>query len=207
MKLTRKKLRQLIEAFISGPLGTKHIPDEDYPYNKLERDFGDKAVALANIAHSSPEGEAQYEELAGSFGGYDDFVDETREMLSDYDLDKDIGYTVLSIIKEHQAKDPELRYKPKRHINRDYSISITFNTPNQSTLKSIVQEVTMIQEMIRSKRFGDATFSLPRIIVSPHMDGNRKASEYYPYTAGKPYGERYLLMIAIGTTGLNSNAS
>ena len=82
-------------------------------------------------------------------------------------------------------------------------MSIKLNTPNQATLKSIVQAATMLT---RNKPFLE-TIGMPRISVNPLLDGSRKASEVYRYTAGKPYGERYLLMIDIGTIGLNSNAS
>ena len=98
MKITRKNLKHLIEAFISGPNGVKHIPDEEYPFSKLEKSFGGKAQGLADMAQSSPEGEAQYEELADIFGKYDDYADDTREMFREYDLDKDIGYPLLNII-------------------------------------------------------------------------------------------------------------
>lgn len=50
MKITRKKLRRLIEAFISGPLGTMHIPDEEYPHSKLEKRLGGDAKTAINLS-------------------------------------------------------------------------------------------------------------------------------------------------------------
>ena len=90
MKLSRKKLRQLIEAFISGPSGTKHIPDEDYPYSKLEKQLGgdsDMAYRMQAFAHGDKESQKQFGEFSDALGIEDDYIGDTQEMYGQYDHD------------------------------------------------------------------------------------------------------------------------
>ena len=130
MKLTRKKLRQLIEAFISGPLGTKHIPDEDYPYSRLEKQLGgDPAMATAALALARGDklSQEQFRNIESSFPIYDDegnqietdYIGDTRQMYHEYDLEAyEIFVSPIKEIALNVISNPQfLDYRPSRRNN------------------------------------------------------------------------------------------
>ena len=132
MKLSRKKLRQLIEAFISGPLGTKHIPDEDYPYHKLEKQLGgdsDMISKMQTLARGDKASQNQFRELEKAFPllGDDgeeietDYIGDTQEMHDQYDSD---AYQLLlskvkNIAQQIHGLNVRSAYEPNIEMTAD----------------------------------------------------------------------------------------
>lgn len=153
MKLTRNKLRQLIEAFISGPLGTKHISDKDYPYSRLEKQLGGdpaRASKALTLAGGNEVDKNQFKALEMGLPLYDDegnqietdYIGDTQQMLNQYDRE---AYELFaSPIKEIAKKvipNPSfLDYRPNNR-NQNASMTVIIGEDEHYAAEEFVQAI------------------------------------------------------------------
>jgi len=155
MKLTRKKLRQLIkEAFISGPYGTKHIPDEDYPFHKLEKQLDgdmDMVSTAQDLAHHEDEQyQQQFKHLEDSLPLYDDddkeietdYIGDTQEMYRQYDYDwREILKKQIEQIAQSTLSDyPQRRLRSLRSVTHNYYGTLV-QTNDRKSAESFINEI------------------------------------------------------------------
>ena len=158
MKLTRNNLRQLIEAFISGPLGTKHIPDEDYPYSRLEKQVGgdpDRMAKVLSLARGNEVDKNQFKAIEMGIPLYDDegnqietdYIGDTQQMLNQYD--RETYETFATPIKEIAKKvipDPTfLDYRPNKR-NQSMSLTVVIESDEEEVGFSADEEALQYAE-------------------------------------------------------------
>ena len=194
MKITRKKLKQLIEAFISGPFGTKHIPDTDYPYSRLEKQLGgdhnkvSKALTLATGDKMSQE---QFRNIESSFPIYDDegnqietdYIGDTQKMLDQYDQDS--PPLQIKKIAEQVIPNPVfLDYQPDIR-NQALSMTIIINEDEYYAAEKFVQE-------IKQKGLGKyLTYGRTYEDVDAAHKGTYIVKKDHPYKMGDQYEIRF----------------
>ena len=153
MKLTRNNLKQLIEAFISGPLGTKHIPDGDYPHSRLEKQLGGdpaKVSKALTLAGGNEVDKNQFRAIEMGLPLYDDegnqietdYIGDTQQMLNQYDREAyELFASPIKEIAKKAIPNPSfLDYRPDKR-NQSMALTVIIGEDEYYAAEEFVQAI------------------------------------------------------------------